>query len=32
LFKEAVAPFADNLAGRIETGGDDVVAKALGRE
>jgi hypothetical protein len=27
-----VAPFADDLARRIETGGDDVVAEPLGGE
>jgi hypothetical protein len=32
LFEEAVAPFADNLPRRIETGGDDIVAEALGCE
>jgi hypothetical protein len=29
FFEEAVAPFADDLARRIETGGDDIVADAL---
>jgi hypothetical protein len=32
LFKEAVTPFADDLAWRIETGGDDIVAEPLGGE
>jgi hypothetical protein len=30
VFKEAVAPFADDLARRIEAGGDEIVAEALG--
>jgi hypothetical protein len=32
LFKEPVAPLADNLARRIEAGGDDIVAEPLGGE
>jgi hypothetical protein len=32
VFKEAVAPFADDLARRIETGGDDIIAEPLGGE
>lgn len=30
--KEAVAPFADDLARRIESGGDDIVAESFGGE
>ena len=32
FFKEAMAPLADDLARRIETGGDDVVAEPFGGE
>jgi hypothetical protein len=32
VFKEPVAPFADDLARCIETGGDDIVAEPLGSE
>jgi hypothetical protein len=30
VFKKAVAPFADDLARRIEAGGDEIVAEPLG--
>jgi hypothetical protein len=32
VFKEPVTPFADDLARRIETGGDDIVAEPRGGE
>jgi hypothetical protein len=32
FFKEAVAPFADDLARRIESGSDDIIAEPFGGE
>jgi hypothetical protein len=29
---ESLAPFADDLAGRVQSGGEDLVREALGRE